>query len=558
MTAIAAAYQFAADVCYDDKPAPQTVKLACQRFIDDVSESQSGGRWELELERVEKVCKFLGRMPHVKGRWAAKSETFALADWQVFATVNLYGWVDRDTGLRRFREGYIQVPRKNGKSFWFAGLGNYHFAADGDYGAEVYSGATSEKQAWEVFRPARLQWVKSEALAKEYDVEVNAKNLAIISSGNRFEPIIGNPGDGSSPSCAIVDEFDAHDSWAMLDTMQTGMGDREETLLLVITTAGTSIGGPCHDKYNECKKILEGTVKDDRVFALIYEPDEGDRWDCMETVEKVNPNFGISVNPEYLQTQLEQARRSGPKQNAFRTKHLNQWVGARTSWMNMLAWQAARGKGREAFKGKPCYAAVDLAQKIDVCTVSTTFRDGDKFHTFVDAFVPRGAMGRGDKRTPVEQYLKFEGLDNFHLTEGDATDYGAIEGFILELSQQYQVRGLGYDQWQAEYLAQRLTGEGVSCMQYQQNVKNMSAPMKEIEARVLEKKFRHDGCPLLTWFVGNVMSRRDEKENEYPAKENKDSPNKIDGAVSMIMSMGLWMAEKDYGSVYDHRGMRAV
>lgn len=545
------AFRFAKAVIDGKLDAPQTVIQACRRFKRDLERSMGKRpRFVLDPERAHRACSFLERLPHVKGRWAAKGETFVLSDWQVFATVNMYGWVVKKTGHRRFRYSYIQVPRGNGKSFWFAGLGNYHLTADGDFGAEVYCGATSEKQAWEVFRPARDIWRRSEELRQEFGVEVNAKTLYVMSQGSRFEPVIGNPGDGSAPSCGIVDEYHEHKDSRQYDTFDTGLGKREAAILHVVTTAGASLEGPCHERYQECKKILDGAIRDDTVFVLIYEPDKGDRWDDQAVLKKVNPNYDVSVSGDYLLNQLQQARRSASKQNAFRTKHLNEWVGARTAWMNMVAWQRCKRPLQiEDFEGERCRLGLDLATKVDVAAVVATFKRGEIYHPFCFGFVPEGALERGDKRCPADVYRKFRHLDNFMLTEGDATDYREIEDKIFWCRDRFELVDLAYDGYQAEYLAQRLRepGErdGIEAIEFRHTVANMSEPMKEVEALVLAQRLQHNGDPLLTWFISNVRCRLDEKENVYPTKDTKDSPAKIDGAVALIMTIGLWLRERE-------------
>lgn len=268
------AAEYADSVIAGDTPACKHVINACKRFVSDLQRkdiypSEDGERW----------CRFLEKLPHVKGKWAAKKEKFKLSPWQIFCTINIYGWKIKKNDKRRFREAYIEVPRKNGKTFWIAGLGIGHLAIDDEYGAEVYCGATTEKQAWEVFRPAKQICERTPALREKFGIEVNAKVLNVLSNGSRFEPIIGDPGDGASPSCSITDEFHEHKDSDQVDTMETGMGAREQPLSLKITTAGSDVGGPCYEKRDDIIKILDGTVEDDTVFGIIYTLDEGDNWE---------------------------------------------------------------------------------------------------------------------------------------------------------------------------------------------------------------------------------------------------------------------------------------
>ncbi|NJA60657.1 terminase large subunit domain-containing protein, partial [Streptomyces sp. NEAU-H3] len=188
-------------------------------------------------------------LPHTKGEWAFKRQLITLEPWQLFGLAVTFGWVKKKGGHRRFRESYWEVPRKNGKSVVAGGVGISMFVADGEFGAEVYAGATTEKQAWEVFRPAKLM------------------DMNIPSDFSRFEPLIGNPGDGASPSCAIVDEYHEHPTSAQYDTMLTGMGARRQPLMFIITTAGADIEGPCYDKRRQVVEMLAGTVPDEELFG---------------------------------------------------------------------------------------------------------------------------------------------------------------------------------------------------------------------------------------------------------------------------------------------------
>lgn len=267
----ATAEAYAHDVIAGRTPASKYIRLACQRHLDDLAwQGDKEFKFRFAPKKGAKVCAFIERLPHTKGKWAAKGERLKLEPWQVFFIVCAFGWLRKKDGLRRFRKILLLVPRKNGKSALAAGIGLYMLCEDGEHGAEVYSGATSEKQAWEVFRPAKLMAQKLPPLQSHYGLSVNAKNLHILGNGSRFEPIIGTPGDGASPSCAIVDEYHEHQTDALYSTMETGMGAREQPIMLVITTAGDNVAGPCYAMQQEAQSMLEGTRSDDELFALIY------------------------------------------------------------------------------------------------------------------------------------------------------------------------------------------------------------------------------------------------------------------------------------------------
>lgn len=569
-TYIQRAADYAQRVLTGKVPACEHVRNACARFKRDLS------RTDIVLhEDGDKWCAFLEKLPHVKGRWASKGERFLLSDWQIFVTVNLYGWKrvvrklaktdyapavklcgvavrvalrSSDPGPRRFREGYIEVPRKNGKSFWVAGIGIAHITIDNETGAEVYCGATSEKQAWEVFRPAKQIVDRTPGLQARFNVGTSAKRVYALLDGGRFEPVIGKPGDGASPSCGIADEFHEHQDSDLVDTFVTGMGAREQPMMLYVTTAGADMGGPCYAKRDDVIKVLNGSVEDDTVFGIIYGLDEGDQWDTVEALRKANPNFGISVSEEFLVAQMEQARRSATRQVAFKTKHLNMWVGAKKAWMNMLAFQARRrtGLSEADYHGRPAYVALDLASVSDVANMAVMVPpvDGnDTFKFFVRHYLPEDTVLEGGN----ERYKAWHMAGHITATPGNVLDYEYIEEDLKQVAANFAVDTVAFDPFQATQFSTRMVAEGLPMVQCGATVKNFSEPMKMLERLVLNKQVEFQADPVLLWMFGNVVARLDKKDNVYPDKDRPE--NKIDGVVACIMCLWAWMNTEQPQSV---------
>lgn len=195
-----------------------------------------------------------------------------------------------------------------------------------------------------------------------------------------FEPIIGNPGDGASPSCSIVDEYHEHDSAALYETMLTGMGARRHPLMFIITTSGANIEGPCYDKRREVIEMLEGLVPNDELFGWIWTLDEGDDWTDPKVLAKANPNMGVSVYADYLVSQQQRAIKQARFTNTFKTKHLNLWVTAKAGFFNLQQWEACKDESLvlEQFEGQNCILGFDLARKLDMNSMARVFyRDID-------------------------------------------------------------------------------------------------------------------------------------------------------------------------------------
>jgi phage terminase large subunit-like protein len=555
---VTAANRYAREVVAGKIVACKWVKLACKRHLDDLEAAKTKkSKFVFDVDAAEKVCVFIELLPHTKGKWARKKELIVLQPWQKFIFCVLFGWKLRKNGRRRFRKAYIAVPRKNGKSIIAAGVALYMLAADDEFGAEVYAGATTEKQAWEVFRPAKQMMERTPELTEYIGAEVWAKSILIPNDGSRLEPVIGKPGDGASPSCAIVDEFHEHDSSDLVDTMETGMGAREQPLLLEITTAGYNIAGPCYDQEVDAKKVLEGALDEDELFAIVYTIDEEDDWADPKSLRKANPNIGVSVDEDFLLAQQRGAIQSATKQTRFKTKYLNIWCAAKTAWLNILGWNkcADRTLRREQFAGVDNWKALDLASKSDICADVDVFKkriDGkDHYYLFGRYHLPEDAIEENPKSRNTYQKWVIEGFLEQH--EGAEIDFAIIRDSVIEDMNTQAPKEIVFDPWRAAQLAQELMKEGATAIEFRQTVQNMSLPMKELESAVRAGRLHHDGNPVLTWMISNVVAKLDAKDNIYPRKEKPE--NKIDGAVAAIMAIARAMAAGDSGSVYDKRGL---
>lgn len=542
-------------------PACKWVKLACQRHVDDLKRSDDGWLYYFDFFAAERVIRFIELLPHTKGKWARKRELIKLQPWQKFNVASIFGWKVCTTGLRRFREVYDEIPRKNGKSILASGIGNYMFCADGEFGAEVYSGATTEKQAWEVFRPAKQMVQRTSELQEYFGIEVNAKNMVIIDDESRFEPVIGKPGDGASPSCAIIDEYHEHDTDDLLDTMVTGMDAREQPLAFIITTAGSNLAGPCYSKRQYLQKVLEKTIQDERIFGTIYTTDEDDDWTDPDVVKKANPNYGVSIIEDNILAALTTATQSSRLQNTFKTKRLNIWCGAKNAWLNMQDWaKSPQQKTLDELRGRPCFIGLDLASKIDVAAKVNVFppvEDDPVWHVHCRFYLPEEKVEDGGPN--ASHYLAWAKLGYITLTPGGVIDFDYIEDDLKDDGSMFQVEEVPYDPWQATQLATHMLAEGVPMVELPATVKNFSEGMKEIEALLKVKKgekthmIAHGDNPVLTWMASNVTAKEDKKENIYPNKELPE--NKIDGMVAMIMAVGRAIVHMGDTSVYENRGI---
>ncbi|NUO63941.1 MAG: terminase large subunit [Gemmatimonadaceae bacterium] len=562
LTYVAKANRYARGVVAGKIHAGKYVRAACQRHLDGLRlQREKGYPYRLDEAKANRVCGFIELCPHVKGKWARDAETIHLEDWQCFIEVNVFGWVRKKDGLRRFRRVYIEVPRKNAKSTTTAATGLYMFAEDGEHGAEVYSGATTEKQAWEVFGPARLMAKNTPEMLEQYGIGVGAKNLHIAATASKFEPIIGKPGDGASPSFSITDEYHEHATPEQYDTMVTGMGAREQPIAWVITTAGSDTAGPCYALRQQTVDMLEGTVDNDELFAVIYTIDEDDDWTDAAVLAKANPNIGISVFREFLETEQRNAINDPRQQSKFKTKHLNVWVTASAPYFNLELWNrlADPSLTPERFRGAGCFAGLDLASKLDLCAKVLLFPhevDGVTHYSVIPRlYCPKARIHAPENR----HYFGWAEQKHVVATPGDITDYDAIEADVKADLERHRLLALGSDPYNATQLLTHFqaTIGADKVIEVPQTVAHLSEPMKELQALIVAGRIHHDGNPALAWMIGNVTAQEDRNQNVFPRKEFPEK--KIDGAVALIIAIGRALAQPDeVSSVYETRGVRVL
>lgn len=555
------ATQYAEDIVSGKIKACQYMIFACQRHLDDLARAGTKDfPYIFNDKAINRRCAFSRKFRHVKGKWSGS--LIETEPWQIFIEASIWGWTHKDTGLRRFRIAYCEIPRKNGKSIIGAISGNYMHAADNEAGSEVYSGATSEKQAQEVFRPAWQMVQKNPDYQEYFGVSLsgtprNPTSIYRLDDMSRFEPLIGKPGEGASPHCAIIDEYHEHRTSAQYDSMETGMGAREQPLMLVITTAGVDTSGPCYDMHLDAVKVLDGSLKDDAFFAVIYTIDPKADWKDFKNWEAANPNYGVSIIEDYLQRKYKQTMENAAKQNINLCKHLNVWTNAGVAWMNMAKWAACEDKTLklEDFRGQSCFMGLDLASKIDICALILLFVSERGYEAFGRYYLPEETV----QLSGNDHYDKWVKQGWIISTPGARTDFAYIENDIKAINSINPIIELAFDPRESGYLINNIMNSAwlnpECCIEISQGPALMSQPMKELEALIYAQRLFHNGDPVLTWMIANIIKKQGRTTGPvkyyYPTKAKEE--NKIDGGVALIMALSRAMLKTE--SVYEERGL---
>ena len=506
------------------------VKNAVNRYVND---RESG--WVFSENYAQHAIDFIEQLEHTTGDYAGKP--FALEGWQAFIVWNLFGFLNSD-GSRRFTRSYIEVPRKNGKSTFSSAVMLYGLIADDESAAQVYSAATKLDQAMMVFSESvrvcqNLPWL-SEALT----VNNSVNNRRILYGQSVYKPLEWNPGkqDGLNAHFACIDEYHAHPNDELYNVLRNSMGARRQPMLFTITTAGFNRESPCYKHRNYCTSVLNGNIKDDALFSVIYTLDEGDDWADPTNWQKANPNWGVSVYPRQLEQALTEAKEFVHKEVEFKTKLLNVWTDTAMTWINDSVWMDCAEN--ENLHGAMCYGGLDLASTGDFCAFSLYFPQTSSIRTWYwlpveSAYKRKNAAGASIRQWASDGFIE--------LTEGNVTDYAFIKAKICELSTIYDIKDIAFDRFNASQLVIELQNEGLQMYPFGQGFVSMSAPTKELERLTKDSRLKHDGNPVTRWMMGNVLLQTDPAGN---IKINKaKSGDKVDGPVSIVMALGTAMQE---------------
>ena len=524
-------------VLHGEIPACKTIIQAVERACRDHATGRERGLVYVP-EDAHYVLDYGRLCKHSKGKWAG--QPFEHAPWQRFITSELFGWKWEGSGLRRFKMAYIEVPKKNGKSTYMAVLGIYMLHGDEENGCEVYALATQRDQARICFDEARRMVRASEDLRQE--IEVYAHNMHILRTNSLFEPLASDVDtvDGRNPHFQIVDELHRHKSRFLWDLIENTSGAREQPMVCSITTAGWDTTSVCYEQHKYALGILEGLHQNDLHFAYVAMPDEGDDWHDERTWRKVNPNLGHSLDIGRMRQMYKKACSVPALQNAFRRYQLDEWTEQADRWLSMDDWAACPTTfDYGGLEGQVCWGGIDLAMALDMSAFVLLFEVDDWWVVLPRFYVPEDTVSKRvhQDKLPYDTWVE-QGL--LTATPGNVTDFNYIRSDILEATERYQIKSLGYDPYKATHLALQLQDDGLPMVEVRQGPPSLSEPMQKLEAKVIAHELCHGANPILTWNAGNIVVRANVNGDIAPDKGK--SQEKIDGMVALIIAINRKIA----------------
>ena len=540
---VEAAERYMRDVVSGAVPACKWVRLAVERQVRDLKRPLSP-EWPyvFDADFAARPCEFIELLPHIKGKWVREGLLITLEDWQCFILTTVFGWVHHETQLRRFREGYVEVPRKNAKSTLSSGLALYMLSADGEQGSEVYSAATTRDQARIVFDDSKAMADRTPGLRTYLGVAVMQHSITVAHTASKYTPLAaeGSTLDGLNVHFAVIDELHAHKTRAVYDVIDTARGAREQSLLWNITTAGTDRSGICYERRTHATKVLDGVIEDPAQFGIIYTLDEADDPFSPQSWAKANPNFGKSVLEDDMVAAARKAEAMPSALSNFLTKRLNVWVNGESAWMDMRAWERCAKPGlmlSDVPADTPVWIGLDLAQKRDFAAMVAVFQQDGLWHVCTRLYLNELAVQESGNA-----HLSGWARQGYvQVTDGDITDFDVVAEDLRSICRSQNVQEIAFDPALSMYFATKLIEEGLPMVEITQRALFFTPPLIQVENLVHERKLCHDANPVMNWMVSNLVVKVS-KFNELRAPTKERPENKIDGPIAMLMALGRAMA----------------
>ncbi|PEW85062.1 terminase [Bacillus cereus] len=529
------------DVLNGEVIACEKHKQSCKRFLKDIErEGSEDFPYVFNEEKALRFLKWMSLFKHTKGKLAGvRIEPHSI---QTFVFSNIYGWVHRNTGLRRFKKAYWQVGRKNANSQSLACVGSYEAMAFGENMSEVYIGATKAEQSKIVWNEIKAQMNGCEDLKGKFNIAYgkiqHTKTDSFISALSKDA---GKSGDGLNVQCGIIDEYHAHTTSEIYDVLVSGSGARSNPLMMIITTAGFNLSNPCYRvEYQYVSKILDPNIdiENEEYFVMVNELDKDDEITNPEVWEKANPILcSYEEGRSFLKGELQSALDVPEKMRNYLTKNMNRWVDMKENgYMDMQKWKDCKETVELSdLKGLECTVGVDLSAKIDLTSVDFEFKKDDKYIVISHSFMPEDTLHEKRKtdKVPYDLWIQQGWITT---TPGAVVDYEFIKKHIknMEKENKFKIKEICADPWNATQFMQDMEADGYTMIEIRQGMATLSGPTKDFREQVYQKKVIHNNNPVLNWAVSNAITKQDANENIMLDKSK--TTERIDPIAAVINS----------------------
>ena len=509
-------------------------------FFNEITEEKETHTYVFDEKKGNKPIVFIEKYcRHSKGKWAGKPVKLEL--FQKAFIQALFGFIDKDTGIRKYKKGALFIGRKNGKSTMDSGLANFMLTKDGEGGAEVYSVATKRDQAKVVWDEAKRMIKKSPALNKRIRCLVGGIFYDKTESFLKALASDSNSLDGLNAHFVICDEVHAWKDKNLLDVMYDSMSAREQPMLLETSTMGTVRESVFDNEYDYFSEIIAGyegksSIVDETVLPVIYELDNPNEWQDEKKWYKANPGLGTIKNIKDLRDKVNRAKNNPTELVNLLCKDFNIRQNEQDKWVSFDI-----ANNEETFEMEEIYdtyaiGGVDLSSTTDLTCATLLIMKHNKKYVIQQYFIPSERLEFKIKDDKIP-YDKWEKRGLVTICEGAKVNYSDVTQWFLRMNDEYKISTLwiGYDPWNTQYWVEEMKEYGFEMVEVRQGAKTMSNPMKQLEADLIEKNVIYNNNPVLKWCLCNTSVKRDENDNIRPVKGQKQRA-RIDGTVSLIIA----------------------
>lgn len=520
-------------------------KLACKRFLNDLAKRKDKDwPYEFSIWHGEDPCWFVEQMPHVEGKW--DDPLIKLHDSWIFFIVQLFGWRHKETGLRRFTKGLWCSARKQAKSTVLAPLGLYCQVLDDEPGAQVISAATTGDQARIIWNIAKKMVDKVPDFGETYGVKTYANSIAGFDNNSVFRPINAKAStqDGLNPSATLVDEVHAHETHSLINVIESASGARRNPLFIFVTTEGYNLGNaPWPEMREMAFQILKGVIKAEYFLCLHFAVDEDD--DYFDETKWIKASPLMEVNPHLLprlRSLANDAKHMSGKLPEFKIKRLNIPSESSESFVLLDDWKKCGAPvDIEKLKGRPCWAAIDLSTKKDLCSLRLLFNENGKYQTYGWRWVPEEGL---HKSKPTKAILYDGWIESGLLltTTGKTIDQNEIFKKLLWVKKNFKLLNCAIDEWNALEFIRRMELGGIKHYVFIQGARSYHPAIDKFEVVYSDHLLEHGDDPILNWNADNLVVEYNSNGNMKPSKSK--SKNKIDDMVTLLMCFGLSIKTK--------------
>jgi len=536
-------YKFAEDVLSGKIVSGVKRKQACERFMRELELSQSPDyRWKFDIEKAYRPIDFIETFcKPTKGDY----DKMELLPWQHFVEGNLFGWVDKKTELRRFREGIVLVGSGNGKSTLITGNATYGVSKDDERGAEVYCIANAKEQARIIYDECKAQVESSPMLKKHF--RATRDGIYFDRTNSKIQALASDPTtlDGKNVHLAIFDEVQDYRDYKFISRLKKKIIKRRQPLIIYISTFGNVIDGPLMDLYVLGGQILANTgaispVVADRMFVYIDEIDENDDPDDISCWGKANPSLGKLIMLDDLIADWERCKLVPSERSDWINKQLNVFTSVdELSFLDSdVILKNKRQIDPEILLGRACYGGFDMAETQDFTSACLEFDlDDGWFFILSHSWVPEAKVKANKEKLNWDHLVKSDWLT---VVPESYVKFDYVYDWFIEQSEKYRIETIGYDRAKAHELINALTAKGFILCEVRQGELTLTAPLDHLRERFLDYKVIHNGNELYQWYLGNVkLTKRGPNATYLPTKQNKY--RKIDGFAAHLNAHTEWL-----------------